>query len=375
MDYKSTEIKAGAFIFVSIVVLIIMIFMLGNLQDAFVSKKNVKISFRFAGGLEVGAPVRYAGLDVGRVADIRLTAGDEPNEDLVTVTTEINPAIELRQNSQAMIKTSGLMGGLYIDIRPGTETAPMLGEDESLSGQESFEFTQIGDMMERVVEQFFRFTQLADGLVKDSRDTLKTLQISLSSVNSLIKDNQKDFNATLKNIHSVSHELTKVLKNNGDKIRDTITHVASLAETADELLIQKSGALADIIDQTQRMTREMEILLADNRPALTNFISTMEIDSQKITTRIDSAAASLDETFSQSSAIMVENRRNLLELIKNLNVTSRNLKDLSADIKLNPWKLVRKDDEKLPEANQKLTPGNMRDQIRMKRLDKVSKVP
>ena len=67
MEYRSSEVKAGFFIFVSMVVLIVMIFVLGDIKDYFKPRKMLRIVFNFTGGMEVGAPVRYAGLEFARL--------------------------------------------------------------------------------------------------------------------------------------------------------------------------------------------------------------------------------------------------------------------------------------------------------------------
>lgn len=372
MEYKSSEVKAGFFIIMSLLVLILMVFALGNIQDYFRPKKELQIIFNFTGGLEAGAPVRYAGLDVGKVVDIRLLDPSEDKEtDRVTVVTQIVPSIKLKENSTASIKTSGLMGGLYIDIRPGTKASPPLPDNVPLLGQDSFEFAKIGDLMGEVVAQTQRFIDLADALIVDSRETLKAVQVSLKSVNHLVNDNKDVLTSTLGNLETITLELTQILKGKGKVIGETIDHIAATAEKTDKLLGEKSVALAGIIDQTYRMTREMEILLADTRPGITNLVSTLETDTRKISATIDSTSVKFDETLDQSSAMISENRRTFMELLNNLNETSRNLKALTGDVKRNPWKLVRKSDEAPPEPDKPGLPTGSPGQIRIKRLDKV----
>ncbi|MFQ5450648.1 MAG: MlaD family protein [Nitrospinaceae bacterium] len=373
MDYRSSEVKAGGFIFLSLLALIVMVFILGDVKEHFKPKKNVRIVFNFTGGLEVGAPVRYAGLQVGRVANIHLLhSGNKTTRDRVTVVTEISPSIDVKKNSIVSIKSSGFMGGPYIEIIPGTPDSPPLKEGESLYGEDSFQFAQIGDMMEEVVRQVRRFTQLADDLTSDSRNTLKAFQSSLDNVNSILLDNRDEIRGNLRNLLKISRQLSNILDKNGEQIRSTIQHIASVAEKSDKLFSEKEKRLAQIIDQTHQWTQDLKGLLKDNRQGLTRLIGTMETDAQKISTNLGSATASLEKTLHQSSAILVENRRNLYELLKNLNESSRNLKSITEDIKLNPWKLVRKTQEKSAESKQELTTITAPGGIRMKRLDKVS---
>jgi hypothetical protein len=58
MGYRSSEVKAGLFIFVSMIGLIVMIFMVGNIQDYFKPRKILRVVLNFKGGVFVGGPVR-----------------------------------------------------------------------------------------------------------------------------------------------------------------------------------------------------------------------------------------------------------------------------------------------------------------------------
>ena len=398
MEYRSSEIKAGAFIFVSFIVMVAMIFMLGNLQDRFKPKKKLRIAFNYTGGLETGAPVRYAGLAIGRVVKVELAdAVDKTKGEQVLVVTSIDPAISIKKDSFATIKSAGMMGALYIDIRPGTADAGILAENEHLQGQDAFEFAKVGDIMVEFVAQIERFTNIAETLASDSKTTLSTLQGSLANIDHVISENRESIHSNLKNMSKVSAEMASLMDKNDGQIRQTLTHISSLVQKTDILLNQNDGeirktlmhasslaqradtilqqneqGISDIIDQTQKVSREVESLLADNRPGVTNMMHAMESSSQKIAGSIDSVAGNLDQTLKQTNGALLENRRNLLELTKNLKETSESLKEFSDDIKRNPWKLIRKSDEQPAAEPGKSVPINNQDSLRMKRLDKVS---
>jgi phospholipid/cholesterol/gamma-HCH transport system substrate-binding protein len=212
MGYRSSEVKAGLFIFVSMIGLVIMIFMVGNIQDYFKPRKTLKIVFNFTGGMEVGAPVRYAGLDIGSVKDIELLGSNHAKgSDRVTVIAEINPAIIIKKNSVAMIITAGLMGGLYIDIRPGTKGSPELAQNEQLTRQDSFEIAKIGDMATEVILEIRRFTKLTEELVADVRTTLEGVRTSVSHIDTIVTENRPAIRANMNNALKVSGKLSNFL--------------------------------------------------------------------------------------------------------------------------------------------------------------------
>jgi|GEM_PF-570703 len=398
MEYKSSEVKAGMFIFFSLIALIAMIFTLGNLKDMFQEKKNLRILFKFTGGLDIGAPVRYSGLDVGKVVGIELEdAKTEDGLDLVAVLTEIDPSIIVKKNSGASIKTSGLMGGMYIDIRSGTRNAEPLGPGESLVGQESFELAKIGDMMSEIVLQTSRFIDITDRLAADSRETLKLVQGSIGNFDKafnenrpvlqesienfskvsaeladLLNENSADLRKSINNIASSTGEIDNILTSQKDDISNTIAHVASGSESLDNILTGNGKNIEKIIAQTLHLTQEIDGLLAESRPGVTRLISAMEKDTHSISSNIDSATDNLEKTLVQGSNMLAENRRNIKELIKNLRSTSEDMKSLVAELQRNPWKLVRKGDDPPPVKTPYLPPVSGQKELRMKRLDKLS---
>jgi phospholipid/cholesterol/gamma-HCH transport system substrate-binding protein len=374
MDYKSSEYKAGMFIFLSLIALSVFIFMLGDVKDRFKPKKNIGVVFNFTVGLEVGAPVRYAGLQVGRVRDVDLLgSSDEEGVDRVIVLAEINPAIKVRQDSIASIKTSGLMGGPYLEIRPGSSSSPVLEEGEHLVGQEPFQFTEMGDMVEEVVLQVRKFTQLADTLTSDSRETLQAFKTSLDSVNGILIENRQEIRDNLRNLSRVTGELYNVLDGNGAKIGQALDSIHSFTAKADRLMTEREPDFIKIIDQTESLTNELAKLLKENRVGIAELVTSMKEDTGSIAKNINTASSSLDDTLNQSSAILIENRRNILELIQNLNESSRNLKAITGDLKRNPWKLIRKSSENPGKTENEFDARTLPSKVRMQRLDKLSK--
>ena len=244
-----------------------------------------------------------------------------------------------------------------------------MGAKEELVGQDSFEIAKIGDMATEIVLEIRRFTKLSQELVTDARSTLKEVRGSLANVDIILKENRKYVRANMENALDISEKVSNMIDANSGKLQSTLNHVASVSEKTDKLITDKNAEIREIITQMHNLTREMEILLADTRPGVTSLINSMEANAQEITSDIDRTATSVEQTLGQGNSIMVENRRNLLLLLQNMNETSRNLKSLTEDLKRNPWKLVRKSDEVAVPPAEATVPGQP--DIRMKRLDKV----
>ncbi len=89
---------------------------LGRMEVFGSSGYTVQARFTSVTGLRVGASVDIAGVQVGRVTDIRL---DQERRNLALVQMRINDDIKLSDDVIASIKTSGLIGDQYVALSPG----------------------------------------------------------------------------------------------------------------------------------------------------------------------------------------------------------------------------------------------------------------
>lgn len=74
-------------------------------------------------GLNLNAPVKYNGVDVGRVREIRLEPG---NPDRVNLLFAIERGTPIKEDTVAVLKTQGLTGIAYVELSGGARDAPAL---------------------------------------------------------------------------------------------------------------------------------------------------------------------------------------------------------------------------------------------------------
>jgi phospholipid/cholesterol/gamma-HCH transport system substrate-binding protein len=126
MAKKSIETLVGLFVLLGIAALVFLALKAANLAS-FSSGETYTLQARFdnIGGLKPRAPVRSAGVVVGRVTKITL--------DLKTyqglVTMEMSKGFEFPKDSSAKILTAGLLGDQYIGIDPGSDDKTFVAGD------------------------------------------------------------------------------------------------------------------------------------------------------------------------------------------------------------------------------------------------------
>jgi phospholipid/cholesterol/gamma-HCH transport system substrate-binding protein len=96
-------------------------------------EKNYSVVAEFdnVSGLKVGAAIEIAGVNVGKVSDIRLG-----NQGLARVAMLINREVAITMDAIASIRTQGLIGDKYIKIIQGAD-AEMLADGEEIFDTES----------------------------------------------------------------------------------------------------------------------------------------------------------------------------------------------------------------------------------------------
>jgi phospholipid/cholesterol/gamma-HCH transport system substrate-binding protein len=104
---------------------------------------TLKANFDNIGGLKVRAPVRTAGVTVGRVTSIQLDAKTFQG----VVTMEVDRVYQFPKDSAAKILTAGLLGDQYIGLEPG-------GDDKNLDTGELVAQTQSAVVLENLIGQF-----------------------------------------------------------------------------------------------------------------------------------------------------------------------------------------------------------------------------
>jgi phospholipid/cholesterol/gamma-HCH transport system substrate-binding protein len=103
------------------------------------------------GGLKIRAPVKSAGVVVGRVADISFDI--KSYEALVTM--NIGSAYPFPRDTSAKILTSGLLGEQYIGLSAGADTA-------NLKDGDTLKITQSAIVLENLISQFL-YSKAAEG--------------------------------------------------------------------------------------------------------------------------------------------------------------------------------------------------------------------
>jgi phospholipid/cholesterol/gamma-HCH transport system substrate-binding protein len=151
MAKKGIETLVGLFVVLGLLALVFVALKAANLSS-FGGQDTYAVSARFddIGGLKARAPVRVAGVVVGRVTAITL----DPKTFQGVVSLAIERPYQIPKDSSANIRTAGLLGDQYVGLEPG-------GEVDNLAPGALITRTQSAVVLEKLIGQFL-FNKAAD---------------------------------------------------------------------------------------------------------------------------------------------------------------------------------------------------------------------
>lgn len=227
-------------------------------------------------GLEIGSPVRYRGVAVGSVADIRI---DPKNVERVRVTFEVAVETPIKEDTFATLGLQGITGAAYVQLGGGTEKSATLvakeGEPLPVIAARASEIERLLTKAPALLEKAFVMVERMNALLDDR--------------------NQKAVADTLQNLHAVSQNLAvssgnfdRILNDAGaavaslraasERIEALVTsmqdRVGPLADTTRDTLAELKGTIAGIrgtANSFGEVAKSLDKMIAENRQPLRDF--------------------------------------------------------------------------------------------------------
>ena len=152
MNRATIDLWVGIFVVAGIGGLLFLALKVGNLAS-FSSTQQYQVQAKFSniGGLKVRAPVKSAGVVVGRIADIRFD--NETYEAIVSM--NLDYSYQFPRDTTAKILTSGILGEQYLGLEAG-------GDGVMLKNGDRLRLTQSAVVLENLISQFL-FNKAAEG--------------------------------------------------------------------------------------------------------------------------------------------------------------------------------------------------------------------
>ena len=247
MAKRQEEIKAGALIVVTIVLFLTALIFVGGVNLLRKQRVTYTTYFKFAGGLEPGAFVRFGGLKVGTVQSAEIDPKDSTR---IRVRLSVNSSTPVRANSRARISTLGFLGENYVEVSPGTRDAELLKPGSELPAAEIVQLADVFNNVNNITvnanklvndldDKFLVLANNADKLITNLNTVVgpenrQHLQAALANVDAMLAETRPHLKGSLANIDTASAKLGPTIDNANQTITQTKTLANNLHGTIEE---------------------------------------------------------------------------------------------------------------------------------------------
>jgi phospholipid/cholesterol/gamma-HCH transport system substrate-binding protein len=331
---RSIEVKVGILILTAVGLLAGFILVMGgiNFQPTYV----VYVDFDNPGGLQSGAPVKIAGVKVGKISDISFRAGLDAatgkRAPLVRLKVQIEKryAQAVHENSLFYITNQSVLGEQFLAIEPGSTDRPVLAEGAAVRGLDP-------PRLDMLIAEMYELLHSTVSSVRDHREE----------------------------IGEAFDGLRKTLKGTGDFLEQNKGHLDKIAENAEKITVDAQdlvrGAKGKFVDNPQidhilssvervsvDAARDVPPMLADGRVAVADARKVAEIlgdpkEQAKLRQTLDDVSA-----VARQAKGMTADAAEILAHVKRGKGTVGavvmdeqlydDLQELVRDLKHNPWK-------------------------------------
>jgi phospholipid/cholesterol/gamma-HCH transport system substrate-binding protein len=204
---KSIEVKVGVLILISVGILAAFILVMGGLN--FEKTYEIFVDFDNPGGLQTGAPVRIAGVKVGKVKSMAFMGGIvDPKTNRRTL-VRVDLAIEHRvkeaihEDADFYVTTQGVLGEQFLAIEPGSPSKPVLKEGSIVKGIDP-------PRLDLFLAKAYELLDTTMTGLRNNRELISDIAVNtaglLKNLNVVLVENRERINRTMQNLESLTAE-------------------------------------------------------------------------------------------------------------------------------------------------------------------------
>jgi len=309
MESKREQAMVGLFVLIAGAVLVATVVALTGAFAA--TGTTYRAYFPFAGGLEPGASVRYAGgPKVGRVEKLQL---DPRNPTRIEITFSVKSGLPVKTDSHVRIMSLSPLGDNHLELVPGSEKSALAAAGTILPSDPYVDFNALTAKINDLAPQ-------AQQLLQTLNERARDLSVTITRVNDLLSDSNR------RNLAGTLADTRGMIAENRAPVKSTVQNLNSATQKLEPLLqdLRKTSA------QANEALNHIDSLVGENRPDIRKAVADLRVSLSNMT----GLTGRLDQTLDVNSD-------NIDELLENLRHVSQNLKEFTNTIKTRPYTLIR----------------------------------
>jgi phospholipid/cholesterol/gamma-HCH transport system substrate-binding protein len=281
MDSKVNYVAVGVFVIGLGAVLIAAVLWLaagGELHkrtDLYQSLSSESVS-----GLNVNAPVKYRGVDVGKVRDIQLVPNNPQQVQLVYA---IDRGTPIKTDTIATLTTQGLTGIAFIELSGGSPNAPPLeprvpGEVPVIPTKPSLT-ARLEQVLTRVMGSVDKTSRTIDGVfTDDNKKALASSLANISAVTQTLADRRGSIDGALKNADRTMANAAQV----SARLDQTLARIDRAADSFDRMSNQFDATASNANQTITNVGADVQRFTNETVPQLENLMNELSVLSASL---------------------------------------------------------------------------------------------
>lgn len=276
METRASYVLVGSFVLALAAVGAVFVIWLAKVELDKEPTRYVIYSTGSVTGLQIGSAVRYRGVPVGSVSDIRI---DPDNIERIRVLVEITEGTPIREDTVATLGLQGITGVAFIQLSGGThDSAPLKPTAKGVYPEIPHETSGLEQVLEKAPELFSKAVLVADRLSmliddKNLSAVRKTLE-NLQNVTDVLADRTKnldtlivDAGSTLTDMSKAARDLSALTTQLAKETKPITTYAGKAMKELQVTIKTARGTLRSI----SGVSTELKKLVAENRTPLRDF--------------------------------------------------------------------------------------------------------
>ena len=272
MEPKVNYVLVGAFVvlFGAVLIVIVLWLVRGGPQRTY--RSYYAYFGESVSGINEDSVVRYKGIKVGRVRNMRL---DPENPERVRLVLDITEGTPIKEDTVASLATQGLTGLAFVELGGGTRNSPPLTPPPGqpypvIKIKPSLPLDQAASTLMTSLNEIA--SSLKDLTDKESRDSIRKTMVNLAELTAALKQREKELDKlfsstdrTLENTREATEKLPALVSRvteTAAAVENMAQQIAGTGKSVDSLL---AGSQPDVQRFTNQTLSEAGLLIAGIR--------------------------------------------------------------------------------------------------------------
>jgi phospholipid/cholesterol/gamma-HCH transport system substrate-binding protein len=284
MDRDANYVAVGAFVLLVIAMAVSFVFWYTDQQD---KRTYQRYEIYFPGsvsGLTAGSPVRYLGVDVGKVVRIGL---DPQQRKTVQVIADIDSTAPIDERTRASLSLQGVTGLLFVDLEqdPKAESTGAMEQGQRYpmirSRRSDFDvlLSNLPALTTHLVELADHFNQVfSDENVRSIKATLENARLASEHLPNTVREVQlliADVRGATQSVQGTVAELQGVIQQDSPDLNTALANIRQISDNLAKTTQRLNSFVAENEPGVSLFTRqslpELEQLLRESRQAVRDF--------------------------------------------------------------------------------------------------------